>query len=177
MVLMRLLLFSTLLVLACFPAFNQQIHLVNKLDGTKIKSIRMDNRITVKTFEGEKFSGEWQVLDANKILVQGKEVEKADVMMISGFIKPHSSDRALGLGLTIGAGIVFPVAVYYILGGIAWGFPNGVFVGATVLAFDLLLAYAGTAMMGIMPRRFSTLNWEITLSTAPAPIRLPVPVD
>ena len=137
----------------------------------------MDKRILVKTFEGEKFSGEWQVLDGNKLLVQGKEVEKTDVMMISGFIKPHPSEKALGLGLTIGAGIIFPVAVYNILGGIAWGFPNGVFVGATIFAFDLLLAYAGTTMMGIMPRRFSTLNWEIELSAAPVPVQLPAPVD
>jgi hypothetical protein len=174
---MRQLLFSMLLMLASFPAFNQQIDLVNKLDGTRIKSIRLDKRITVKTFEGEKFSGEWQVLDDNKFLVQGREVAKDDVMMISGFVKPHSSERALGLGLTVGAGMVFPVAVYFILGGIAWGFPNGIFVGATVLVFDLFLAYAGTTMMGIMPRRFSTFNWAIELSTAPEPVRLPVPVD
>jgi hypothetical protein len=86
-------------------------------------------------------------------------------------------ERAGGIGLSIGAGLVFPVAIYYFLGGIAWGFPNGIFVGATLLAFDLLLAYAGTTMMGVIPRRFSTLNWEIELSTQPAPIRLPEPVD
>jgi hypothetical protein len=93
--------------------------------------------------------------------------------MISGFVNSNSKDKAVGLGLTAGAGIVFPVAVYYILGGIAWGFSNGIFVGATLLAFDLLLAYAGTTTMGVLPRRFSTFNWEIELS----PIQLPVPVD
>ncbi len=98
---------------------------------------------------------------------------KDNIMMISGFAQSYSRDRAVGLGLTIGAGIVLPVAVYYILGGIAWGYSNGIFVGTTLLVFDLLLAYAGTTMMGIMPRRFSTLNWEIELS----PMQLPLPVD
>jgi hypothetical protein len=177
MLFMRQLSFSLLFILASLPAFNQQINLVKKLDSTKTKSIRMDRRITVRTFEGEKFSGEWQVIDEDKIIVQGREVEKENVMMISGFVQPNSSERALGIGLTVGAGIVFPLAVYYTLGGIAWGFPNGIFVGATILAFDLLLAYAGTTMMGIMPRKFSTLNWEIELSAAPVPIRLPVPTD
>ncbi|GAI19999.1 unnamed protein product [marine sediment metagenome] len=57
------------------------------------------------------------------------------------------------------------------------GFTNGIFVGATLLVFDLLLAYAGTTMMGVIPRRFSTLNWEIALSTQTALIQLPVPVE
>jgi hypothetical protein len=102
---------------------------------------------------------------------------KDNIMMISGYAKSNSKDRAVGLGLSIGAGIIFPVAVYYFLGGIAWGFTNGIFVGATLLVFDMLLAYAGTTLMGVIPRRFSTLNWEINISTLPAPIPLPVPVD
>ncbi len=137
----------------------------------------MDKRITIKTFDGEKFKGEWQVLDADKILVQEREVKKDNIMMISGFIQSNSKDRAVGIGLTVGAGLVFPVAVYYFLGGIAWGYTNGIFVGATLLVFDLILAYAGTSMMGVIPRRFSTLNWEIELSTQPAPVPLPVSVD
>jgi hypothetical protein len=174
---MRKLLFSLLLLLVSLPAFNQQILLVKKLDSTRTKTIRIDKRITVKTFDGEKFKGEWQVLDEEKILVEGEEVIKDNVMMISGFVQHNPGDRALGIGLTIGAGIVFPVAVYYFLGGIAWGFPNGIFVGSTLLAFDLLLAYAGTTMMGILPRRFSTLNWDIELSTRPVPIPLPAQTD
>ncbi|KPL17230.1 MAG: hypothetical protein AMS26_01710 [Bacteroides sp. SM23_62] len=147
--------------------------MINKTDSTKTKTIRIDKRITIKTFDGEKFKGEWQVLDQEKILVQDREVLKDNIMMISGFVQSNSRDRAVGIGLTVGAGLAFPVAVYYILGGIAWGFSNGIFVGSTLLVFDLLLAYAGTTMMGVIPRRFSTLNWEIELF----PIQLPLPVD
>ena len=174
---MRQILFSLVLILFSHSVFSQQINLVKKLDSTKTKTIRTDKRVTIKTFDGEKFKGEWQVLDEDKILVQEQEVKLDNIMMIFGFVQSNSKDRAVGIGLSIGAGLVFPVAVYYFLGGIAWGFTNGIFVGATLLVFDLLLAYAGTTMMGVIPRRFSTLNWEIELSTLPAPIQLPVPVD
>jgi hypothetical protein len=174
---MRQILFSLLIILFSHSVLSQQINLVKKLDSTKIKTIRLDKKVTIKTFEGEKFKGEWQVLDEDKILVQEHEVKKDNIMMISGFVKSNSKDRAVGIGLSVGAGLIFPVAVYYFLGGIAWGFTNGIFVGATLLVFDLLLAYAGTTMMGVIPRRFSTLNWEIELSSQPAPIPLPLPVD
>jgi hypothetical protein len=175
--LMRQIIFPLVLTLFCHLSYSQQINLVKKTDAVKTKTIRPDKRISIKTFDGEKYKGEWQVIDDDKILVQEKEVQKDNVMMISGFVQSNSKDRAIGIGLSIGAGLVFPVAVYYFLGGIAWGFPNGIFVGATLLVFDMLLAYAGTTMMGIFPRRFSTLNWEIDLSSQPAPIPLPAPVD
>jgi hypothetical protein len=174
---MRQILFSLLIISFSHSVLSQQINLVKKLDSTKTKTIRLDKKVTIKTFEGEKFKGEWQVLDEDKILVQEHEVMKDNIMMISGFVKSNSKDRAVGIGLSVGAGLIFPVAVYYFLGGIAWGFTNGIFVGATLLVFDLLLAYAGTTMMGVISRRFSTLNWEIELSSQPAPIPLPLPVD
>jgi hypothetical protein len=174
---MRQILFLLILITLSHSVFSQQINLIKKRDSTKTKTIRIDKKITIKTFDGEKFKGEWQVLNDERIRVQEREVMKDNIMMISGFVQSNSKDRAVGIGLTVGAGLVFPVAVYYFLGGIAWGFSNGIFVGATVLVFDLLLAYAGTTMMGVIPRRFSTLNWEIELSTQPVPIRLPVPVD
>ena len=174
---MRHILYILFLLISCHTAAGQQINMIKKLDGTKTKQIRIAKRINIKTFDGEKYKGEWQVLDEGRILVENKEVMKDNIMMISGFVKSNSKDRAVGIGLTVGAGLVFPVAVYYFLGGIAWGFPNGIFVGATLLVFDLLLAYAGTNMMGVIPRRFSTLNWEIDLSNQPVPVPLPVPVD
>lgn len=174
---MRHLLFSMALILFSLPVFSQQINLIKKMDSAKTKTIRTDKSITIKTFDGEKFKGPWQVLDEGKIIVNDREVKQEDIMMISGFVRSNARDRALGIGLTVGAGIIFPVSIYYFLGGIAWGFSNGTFVGATLLAFDMLLAYAGTTMMGILPRRFSTLNWEIELSTRSVPIELPLPVD
>ena len=143
---MRQIIFSLVLILLGQWVFSQQINLVKKLDTTKARAIRLDKRITIKTFDGEKYKGEWQVLDEGKILVDEKKVEKDSIMMISGFVQSNSKDRAIGIGLSMGAGLVFPVAVYYFLGGIAWGFTNGIFVGATLLVFDLLLAYAGTSI-------------------------------
>jgi hypothetical protein len=177
---MRQILFLLVIIIYSHSVFSQQINLVKKLDSTKTKTIRIDERISVKTFDGEKYKGDWQVLDDDNILVQGQEIRKDNIMMISGFVQRNSKDRTIGIGLSVGAGIVFPVAVYYFLGGIAWGFPNGIFVGATLLVFDLLLAYAGTTMMGVVPSRFSTLNWEIELSNQPVPvppIPLPIPSD
>jgi hypothetical protein len=174
---MRQIIFYLVLTFFSHSVFSQKINLVKKLDTTKTKTIRLDKKVTIKTFDGEKFKGEWQVRDEDKILVQEQEVKKDNIMMISGFVKSNTKDRAVGIGLSVGAGLVFPLAVYYFLGGIAWGFTNGIFVGATLLVFDLLLAYAGATMMGVIPRRFSTLNWEIELSSQPAPIPLPVPVD
>jgi hypothetical protein len=112
---MRQILIFLVLILSSHSIFSQQINLVKKLDNSKTKAIRMDKRITIKTFDGEKFKGEWQVLDEDKILVQEREVEKDNIMMISGFIQSNSKDRAVGIGLTVGAGLVFPVAVYYFL--------------------------------------------------------------
>ena len=177
---MRNFIISLLLALLCLSGYSQQIRLVKRLDTTKTRTLRLDKKLTVKTFDGEKIKGEWEILDEEKILVQGQEIKKDNIMMISGFVQRNSKDKALGVGLTVGAGLVFPVAVYYFLGGIAWGFSNGIFVGATLLVFDMLLAYAGTNMMGIIPRRFSTLNWEIDFSIQPTvevPIQLPIPND
>ncbi len=174
---MRQILFSLVLIMFSHMVFSQQINLIKKPDGTKTNTIRLDKKITIKTFDGKKYKGEWQVLDEEKILVQDSEIIKDNIMMISGFVQGNSKDRAVGIGLTVGAGIVFPVAVYYFLGGIAWGFTNGIFVGATLLVFDMILAYAGTTMMGVVSRRFSTLNWEIELSTQAAPIPLSLPVN
>jgi len=123
------------------------------------------------------------ILENEKLSLDGKEISLDNIMMISGYVERNSKEKAVGLGLTIGAGIVAPAALYYILGGIAWGIPNGIFIGATVLAFDLLLAYAGTNLMGIYPRRFSTMNWQvvtspgITVNPQPIPIPLPIPSD
>jgi hypothetical protein len=176
---MKKLFISGILILLCLSGISQQIRLINKLDGEKTRTLRIDKSVTIKTFDGDKASGEWKVLDEEKILVGGLEIKKDNIMMISGFVQRDSRDKAVGLGLTIGAGILFPVAVYYILGGIAWGFSNGIFVGVTILFFDLLLAYAGTNRMGIIPRRFSTLNWEIDFSdnTVEVPIQIPIPND
>jgi len=154
--------------------FSQEIRLDHKLKPDKSKTIRLDKPIMVKTFEGEKIKGRATVPATGKLMIEGKEVALDNVMTISGFVVRNSKEKAVGLGLSIGAGLVAIPALYYILGGIAWGIPNGIFVGATVLVFDMFLAYAGINLMGIYPRRFSTMNWNVIISSQ---IPLPLPID
>jgi hypothetical protein len=175
-------LISILLVfLISFPGFGQEIRLEHKHKPGKSRSVRLDKPIMVKTFEGDKIKGLAMVTETGKLSIEGKEIILEDVMTLAGYVQRNSKEKAIGLGLTIGAGVIAVPALYYILGGIAWGLPNGIFVGATVLVFDLLLAYAGINLMGIYPKRFSTMNWNILVSAngnqVPASIPLPQPYD
>lgn len=169
--------YPVLLSLLCLAGYSQEIRLGHKLKPEKSSTIRLDKPIMVKTFDGVKVKGMLTILDNEKLILDGKDMIALDeIMMISGYVIRDSREKALGLGLTIGAGVVLPAALYYFLGGIAWGIPNGVFVGTTILVFDLLLAYAGTNLMGIYPRRFSTMNWEIAFSPAATGISIPLPL-
>ncbi|MCK4817205.1 hypothetical protein KA005_15655, partial [bacterium] len=167
--------YPVLLSLLCLAGYSQEIRLDHKLKPEKSRTIRLDKPVMVKTFDGVKSKGMLTILDNEKLILDGKDIIALDrIMMISGYVIRDSREKALGLGLTIGAGVVLPAALYYFLGGIAWGLPNGIFVTMTILVFDLLLAYAGTNVMGVYPRRFSTMNWEIALS--PAATRIPNPL-
>ncbi len=172
---LRALINIAFLSLLYIAGYSQEIHLEHKLNPEKSRTIRLDKPVLVKSFDGVKVKGMLTYLDSGKLSLDGKEFAFDEIMMISGYVKRDSKEKAIGLGLTIGAGIVLPAALYYLLGGLAWGMPNGIFVGATVLVFDFLLAYAGTTLMGIYPRRFSTMNWEITLSTSSTAIPNPLP--
>jgi len=168
-----------LLLLLSMNGFSQGIRLDHKMNPDKFKAIRIDKPVMVKTFDGTRVKGMATILENEKLSLDGKEIHIENIMMISGYVERNSKEKAVGLGLTIGAGIIAPAALYYILGGIAWGIPNGIFIGATVLAFDLLLAYIGTNLMGIYPRRFSTMNWQVIISpgTTLNPIPIPIPSD
>ena len=174
---------TALLFLVYVNGFSQEIRLEHKLKPDKDKTVRLDKPVMVKTFEGEKIKGIATLPESGKLIIDGKEIALDNVMTISGFVVRNSKEKAVGLGLSIGAGVIAIPALYYILGGIAWGIPNGIFVGATVLVFDMFLAYAGINLMGIYPRRFSTMNWNILISppgmSVPAgvPIPLPLPND
>ena len=178
---MRSLFILTISMLLVNYTLGQEIRLVNKNNPEKTKEIRLDKDITIRTFDGSKLKGPVTITDdyrfrLNEIIVSGDEI-----MMISGFVVRNRKEKTAGLGITIGAGLILPFSVYYILGGIAWAQPNGIFIGTTILFFDLLLAYVGTNLMGIFPRRFSTMNWEINIAAttnhSPAPLPLPIPSD
>lgn len=155
-----------LLVLSASTLPGQEIRLINRSSPEKIRSVRLDKPVLIRTFDGEKIKGLVSGLDEHRIIIEGKEaISLEEIMSISGYPDRNSGDRALGIGFTIGAGILLPAALYYILGGIAWGMPNGIFVGATILAIDLFLAYTGASFLGLYPRRFSTMNWQVVLPT------------
>ena len=172
--------FSSILILLILPLFSlhgQEIRIEHKFKEGKEKTIRVDKPVMVKTFEGNKFKGNVVRIDEDEIVIDKATIAFEDIMTISGFILPDQKNRTIGVGLTIGAGIVAPVGLYFFLGGLAWAQPNGIFIGATIIAFDLLLAYAGTSLMGIYPRRFSTLNWHIsTAEPLPEKVEIPLPV-
>ena len=175
-------LYTVLLLLFCLAGYPQTgIRLDHRSKPGKSSLLRPEKTVTVRTFGGLKLSGPAFFQPDGRLVVSGKELNPDDVMMISGFVKRNPREKAGGLGLTIGAGAVFPVALFYILGGIAWAMPDGIFVGLTVLAFDLFLAYTGINLMGIYPRRFSTLNWKIVPSATPVgengAVPIPFPTD
>jgi hypothetical protein len=174
---LRYYIYIILILVPTLSSYSQEIRLEHKSKPEKSKSIRLDKPVLVKTFDGMKVKGNVSLIDNEKLVIEDREIELSEIMMISGYLDHNSKQRGLGLALTIGAGIILPVAVYYVLGGIAWGLSNGIFVGATVLVFDLFLAYAGTSLMGIYPRRFSTMNWGIITSPADSgtPVIIPLP--
>jgi hypothetical protein len=158
----KILLHIPLLLLPAVLTFGQEIRLEHKIKEGQSRILRIDKPVMARTFDGRKVKGLFTDIDRENLRIGEQSIPLEEIMMISGFVIPDGKSRTTGLVLSVGAGVVLPVAVYYILGGIAWAQPNGIFIGATILAFDLLLAYAGASLMGIYPRRFSTLNWEIT---------------
>jgi hypothetical protein len=175
----RYVIYITLMFLLGEFGYGQEIRLEHKTRMQKFKTFRLDKPVMIRTFDGNKLKGPVSISGENELIIDGTNIPLQDIMMISGNVVRDSRDKAIGVGVTIGAGVVFPVAAYYILGGIAWGMPAGIFVGFTILVFDLMLAYTGTNLMGIYPRRFSTLNWDIHISPSGTgnirPIPLPLP--
>lgn len=168
---------TVVLILLCTAVNGQEIQLLHRLDPGRSKIIRLDRAVMVRTFGGVKIEGITVIGDSNNLVIEGKSIPVNDIMMISGFVIRNPREKALGVGLIIGAGVVFPAALYYFLGGFAWGMPYGIFIGSTVLVFDLMLAYAGSNLIGIFPRRFSTMNWQIIPEAHPPPLPLPTPSD
>lgn len=175
----RSVIYIALLFLLNEFSYGQEIRLEHKTLTHKVKTIRLDKPVTIRTFDGNKLKGPVSISGENDLIIDGTNIPLEDIMMISGNVVRNSREKAIGVGVTIGAGAVFPVAAYYVLGGIAWGMPAGIFVGFTILVFDLMLAYTGTNLMGIYPRRFSTMNWDIHISLSgtsnirPVPLTLP----
>ncbi len=140
-----------------------QIMLVNRLNKTKTKVIRSDKPVTIRMIDGRKIKGDFYLEDENTMIVGSEKIILDSIYSLSGFVIRNSKEKAMGAGLTIlsGAGIIYPL--YLIIGGFGLGEAKALFAGITLLFFDTILAYAGTSLAGIYPRRFNMVNWGIRI--------------
>ena len=107
-------LYTVLLLLFCLAGYPQTgIRLDHRSKPGKSSLLRPEKTVTVRTFGGLKLSGPAFFQPDGRLVVSGKELNPDDVMMISGFVKRNPREKAGGLGLTIGAGAVFPVALLH----------------------------------------------------------------
>jgi len=137
------------------------IVMVSRLDSSRTKHIRQDKLIKVRMVDGRKLEGTWYLEDENTMVVGTQKINMENIYTMAGYVQRNSKEKAVGTGLTIlsALGAVYPV--YLIIGGFGWGDPRAIFVGATILFFDMMLASAGTNLIGIYPRRFNRMNWDI----------------
>ncbi len=138
-----------------------QLALVNKMDSGKVIIIRTDKSIKIKMLDGSRLEGLWYLSDKQTIVVGDKPVPMKDIYILSGYVQTDSKGKTLGAGLVILSAMAAAYPAYLIFSGFALGQPHAVFVGATIIFLDLFLAYSGANRMGIYPRRFNRLNWDI----------------
>ena len=138
-----------------------QLAFVNRMDTTKVKFIRNDKPIKIKMLDGRKLDGRWYLSDEETMMIGNQAIPMKDIYSIAGYVERDSKDKTLGAGLIILSAVAAVYPAYLIFSGFALGLPQAVFVGATVIFFDLFLAYAGASLMGIYPRRFNRMNWDI----------------
>ena len=138
-----------------------QMAVVNRMDSTQIKFIRRDKPIKIRMLDGRKIEGRWYLSDEQTMVVGDQAIPMKDIYNLAGYVERDSKEKTLGTGLIILSAAAAAYPAYLIFSGFALGQPQAVFVGATVIFLDLFLAYAGASLMGIYPRRFNRLNWDI----------------
>ena len=153
-----------------------QIVLVNRLYETNIKMIRSDKPITVRMIDGQKIKGIFYLEDGRTMVIGSEKIRMDSIYALSGFVIRNSKEKAGGTGLIIlsGLGTIYPL--YLIIGGFSLGEGKALFVGATLLFFDLILAYAGANLAGIYPRKFNMMNWEIRINHESQNM-IPLPIE
>jgi len=138
-----------------------QIVLVNRMDSTHVKQVRSDKTIKIRMTDGKRLEGKWYLSDEQTMVVGRQAIPMKDIYSIAGYVVRDSREKTLGAGLLIFSVMAAAYPSYLIFSGFALGQPHFVFVGATVIFLDLFVAYAGASLMGIYPRRFNRLNWDI----------------
>jgi len=134
---------------------------VNKMDSTKANKIRSDKPIKIRMLDGRRLEGHWYLSDKQTMVIGDQSIPMKDIYSFAGYVNRDSKNKTLGAGLLILSAVAAVYPAYLIFSGFALGLPQAVFVGATVIFLDLFLAYAGASLMGIYPRRFNRLNWDI----------------
>jgi hypothetical protein len=137
--------------------------LVNRMDSTKVKFIRSDKPIKVRMLDGRRLEGRWYLLDELTMVIGEQAIPMKDIYILAGYMASTSKGKTMGAGLIVLSALAATYPAYLIFSGFALGQPHAVFVGATVIFLDLFLAYAGATLMGIYPRRFNRLNWDIRI--------------
>jgi hypothetical protein len=146
-----------------YSNLNGQIIMVNRMSETRTKTLRLDKSLTIRTINGQKIEGICYVEDNNTIICGSERIALDSIYLINGFVARNSKEKAYGVGLAfLSAGAaIYPL--YLVVGGIGLGDGNALFVGLTLLTFDLFIVYAAASLMGIYPRRFNIMNWAIRM--------------
>ena len=154
---------------------NGQIVLVNRLYQTNTKMIRPDKPVSVRMIDGRKLEGAFYLEDEHTMVIGPERIRMDSIASLTGYIIRNSKEKAAGITLSFLSvlGTIYPL--YEIVGGFGLGDGKAIFVGATMLFFDLIVAYAGTNLTGILPRRFSMVNWMIRIDyESNADVTIPV---
>jgi len=132
--------------------------------------------------DGRRLDGQWYLSDEQTMVIGDQSIPMKDIYSLAGYVDRDSKSKTLGTGLILLSAVAAVYPAYLIFSGFALGLPQAVFVGATVIFLDLFLAYAGASLMGIYPRRFNRLNWDIRVDfsldnayTLPGELPLPPP--
>lgn len=140
---------------------NGKIVAVNRMDETRTKTLRLDRPVTIRLLNGNKMEGLCFIEDKTTIVCGTDRIDIDSIYTINGLVLRNSKEKAYGVGLSVLAvgAAIYPI--YLVIGGIGLGEGNALFVGLTLLTFDLFIMYAATSLIGIYPRRFSVVNWEL----------------
>jgi len=140
-----------------------QILMMNRMDESRIKTLRLDKSLTIKMLDGRKMEGICSVKDEITLICGSENIRIDSIFFINGFVVRKSKEKAYGVGLALlsAAAAIYPF--YLVIGGLGLGEGKALFVGVTLLFFDLILVYAAASLTGIYPRRFNTMNWAIRI--------------
>jgi hypothetical protein len=146
-----------------YSSSNGQIIMVNRMDENRTKTLRTDKPLTIRTINGLKVKGMCFVEDNTTIICGSERISFDSIYSINGLVARNSKEKVFGVGLgVISAGAaIYPL--YLIVSGFGLGDGNALFVGFTLLSFDLLIMYAAASLAGIYPRRFNIMNWGIRM--------------